>query len=105
MSQGRERGTHQVKRITAFVGSARKKHTYHAAARLLELVRSGSDIDVEIVGLSENNLEICKGCRACCDHGEELCPLDDDRDLLTDKMMASDGVVFATPNSSFQVSI
>ena len=93
-----------MKKVTAFVGSARKKHTYHAAARLLELVQSRSDIEVEIVRLSDHHLEICRGCKACCDHGEELCPLKDDRDLLIGKMRASDGVVFATPNYSFQVS-
>ncbi len=36
--------------------------------------------------------------------GEERCPLKDDRDLLIEKMMTSDGVVFASPNYSFQVS-
>jgi multimeric flavodoxin WrbA len=95
-----------VKRVTAFVGSARRKHTYNAAVRLLEDIqsRNDSEFDVEIVRLGEHHLEICRGCKACCDHGEELCPLEDDRDLLIGKMMASDGVVFATPNYSFQVS-
>jgi hypothetical protein len=36
--------------------------------------------------------------------GEEFCPLKDDRDVLIEKMMSSDGVVFACPNFSFQVS-
>jgi multimeric flavodoxin WrbA len=36
--------------------------------------------------------------------GEEFCPLKDDRDVMIEKMTASDGVVFATPNYSFQVS-
>jgi NAD(P)H-dependent FMN reductase len=38
------------------------------------------------------------------DKGEELCPLKDDRDTLIDKLMKSDGVIFASPNYSFQVS-
>jgi multimeric flavodoxin WrbA len=29
--------------------------------------------------------------------GEEFCPLKDERDLLIEKMMSSDGVVFACP--------
>ena len=40
----------------------------------------------------------------CIDKGEELCPLKDDRDLLIEKIMHSDGVLFASPNYSFQVS-
>jgi hypothetical protein len=40
----------------------------------------------------------------CFAKGEEHCPLRDDRDVLIEKMMASDGVVFASPNYSFQVS-
>jgi len=38
------------------------------------------------------------------DRGEEYCPLKDDRDVLIEKMTASDGVVLASPNYSFQVS-
>jgi len=38
------------------------------------------------------------------DKGEELCPLHDDRDLLIEKIMSSDGILFASPNYSFHVS-
>jgi multimeric flavodoxin WrbA len=45
-----------------------------------------------------------KGCKRCLDKGEELCPLKDDRDNLIDKMIHSDGVIFASSNYSFHVS-
>ena len=93
-----------MKKVTAFVGSARKKHTYNAAAQFLGNLQTVGDIDVEIVRLSEYRLETCKGCKVCFEKGEEHCPLKDDRDVLIEKMMASDGVVFASPNYSFQVS-
>jgi multimeric flavodoxin WrbA len=93
-----------MKKVTAFVGSARKKHTYNAVAQFLNNLQSMGDIEVEIVRLSDYQLQPCKGCKVCCDKGEERCPLKDDRDVLIDKMMASDGVVFASPNYSFQVS-
>ena len=38
------------------------------------------------------------------DRGEERCPLKDERDLLMGKIDQSDGVIFASPNYSFQVS-
>ncbi len=40
----------------------------------------------------------------CFDKGEEYCSSKDDRDLLMEKMNNSDGVIFATPNYSFQVT-
>jgi multimeric flavodoxin WrbA len=93
-----------VKKVTALVGSARKKHTYRAAAQFLSNLQSMGDIETEIVRLSDYQLQVCRGCKLCCDRGEELCPLKDDRDVLVEKMMGSDGVVFASPNYSFQVS-
>jgi multimeric flavodoxin WrbA len=91
-------------KVTVFVGSARKKHTYNAAKRFLHNLQSMGNVEGEIVVLSDFHLEICKGCKLCTDKGEELCPLKDDRDLLLEKLFASDGVVFATPNYSFNVS-
>ena len=91
-------------KVTAFVGSARKQHTYHATEQFLHNLQSLGNVDYEIVRLSEYNLQICKGCKLCTDKGEEFCPLNDDRDKLVEKMAQSDGVVFASPNYAFQVS-
>ena len=93
-----------MKKVTAFIGSARKGHTYDAVAQFLSALQSLGDVEVEIVRLSDYRIEICKGCQVCFAKGEEHCPLKDDRDVLIEKMMASDGVVFASPNYSFQVS-
>jgi multimeric flavodoxin WrbA len=93
-----------MKRITAFVGSARKKYTHDAVVQFLSHLQSMGDIEYEIVRLSDYRLEFCRGCKVCFEKGEEHCPLKDDRDVLIEKMMASDGVVFASPNYLFQVS-
>ena len=93
-----------MKSVTAFLGSARKKHTYNAVHQFLENLQSLGEVEYEIVALSDHRLGICKGCQLCFDKGEEFCPLKDDRDVLIEKIMASDGVVFASPNYSFQVS-
>jgi multimeric flavodoxin WrbA len=93
-----------MKKVTAFVGSARKKHTHYAVGQFLSVLESLGEVEHEIVALSDCNLEVCRGCKACFDKGEPLCPLKDDRDLLIEKMMTSDGVIFASPNYSFQVS-
>jgi multimeric flavodoxin WrbA len=91
-------------KVTAFVGSARRKHTYHATKRFMDNLRSLGNVEGEIVFLSDHHLEICKGCKLCTDRGEELCPLKDDRDMLLEKLFHSDGIVFASPNYSFNVS-
>lgn len=93
-----------MKKVTAFVGSARKKHTYDAAAQLLSNLQSLGEVEVEIVRLSDYRIETCRGCKVCFEKGEAFCPLKDDRDVLIEKLMASDGVVFASPNYAFQVS-
>jgi multimeric flavodoxin WrbA len=93
-----------MKTVTAFVGSARKRHTHHAVVQFLGNLESMGDIECEIVRLSDYRLQACRGCKVCFEKGEERCPLKDDRDVLIEKMMASDGVVFASPNYSFHVS-
>jgi multimeric flavodoxin WrbA len=93
-----------MKKVTAFVGSARKQHTYKAAAQFLSSLQSMGEVESEIVRLHDYRLEYCRGCKVCFARGEEHCPLHDDRDVLIEKLMSSDGVVFASPNYSFQIS-
>jgi multimeric flavodoxin WrbA len=97
-------GGTNVKKVTAFVGSARKRSTHDAALHFLKNLQSFGNVEYEIVALKDYHLELCRGCRRCLDKGEEYCPQKDDRDLLIEKLMASDGVVLASPNYSFQVS-
>ncbi|MHB9027569.1 MAG: flavodoxin family protein [Candidatus Latescibacterota bacterium] len=93
-----------MKRVTAFIGTARKKSTCYAVRRFGDNLQSLGDIEYEAVTLNDHQLGICRGCKLCFVKGEEFCPLRDDRDELIGKMMESDGVVFATPNYSYQVS-
>lgn len=92
------------KRVTAFVGTARKKSTYNAVRQFLDNLKSLGNVECEIVILNDHHLGICRGCKTCFAKGEEFCPVKDDRDVLIEKMMASDGVIFASPNYSFNVS-
>ena len=93
-----------MKKVTAFVGSARKRHTYNAVLQFLNNLQALGDVEYEIVVLSDHHIGTCRGCRLCMDKGEEFCPHKDERDVLIEKIMASDGIVFASPNYSFQVS-
>ena len=55
------------------------------------------EVETELVTLSDYRIGTCRGCRLCFEKGEENCPMKDDRDVLIGKIMASDGVVFASP--------
>ena len=88
-----------VKKVTAFVASSRKQHTYDAVRQFLGHLQSLGDVECEIVVLRDHRLGICRGCKVCFEKGEESCPLQDDRDILIERMMASDGVVFASPRN------
>ncbi len=95
----------RTRKVTVFVGSAhRGGATTRAAGLFLESLESYGDVRGEIVVLSDYTIGVCHGCKNCTNRGEERCPLKDDRDVLIEKMMSSDGVVFASPNYSFQVS-
>jgi multimeric flavodoxin WrbA len=91
-------------KVTAFVGSARKGQTHRATGKILNKLQELGNVKTEMVVLSDYHLQICRGCKTCLDKGEEFCQLQDDRDTLIEKMNQSDGVIFATPNYSFQVS-
>ena len=91
-------------KVTAFIGSGRKRHSYIACEKFLQNLHSTGNVEYELVRLSDYNLGTCKGCRVCFDKGEQYCPFKDDRDKLFEKMKNSDGVIFASPNYSFQVS-
>jgi multimeric flavodoxin WrbA len=93
-----------MKKVTVFVGSAHKGNTYKAVVQFMNNLQALGEVEYEIVTLSNYKLGLCRGCRVCFERGEEFCPLKDDRDVLFEKINASDGVVFATPNYSFQLS-
>ena len=93
-----------MKRVTAFVGSAHRKNTYQAVVQFMNNLQALGEVECEIVTLSDYKLGMCRGCRLCFEKGEAFCPLKDDRDVLFDKIKASDGVIFATPNYTFGMS-
>lgn len=93
-----------MKRVTAFVGSARKGNTHQAVTQFLAKLQDLGDLEAEIVALSDYTLKPCRGCQVCFEVGEELCPLKDDRDVLMAKVADSDGIIWASPNYCGDVS-
>ena len=64
-----------MKSVTAFVGSARRHGvTYRAARQFLDQLESFGDVRIEIVFLSDHDIRLCCGCKACFIRGEESAP-------------------------------
>jgi len=83
-------------KVLVIMGSLRKKNTYQTVKKI-ENILSGN-YEFEYVFLNEQDLKNCKGCHLCISHGEDKCPLNDDRDLIIEKIEQSDGVILASPN-------
>lgn len=90
-------------KILAIIGSPRgmKGNT----GRLLEEVLSGlyeDSAEIEIISLSETRLSPCVACDTC--HKSGVCPIDDDYEVIKEKLIASDAFILASPNYIFSVT-
>lgn len=93
-----------MKKIVAIIGSPRKGETYKAVRELEQKLKSYEEMDFGYALLKNVYLERCRGCGVCLEKGEEYCPLKDDRDGIFNSMMESDGIIFASPVYSLQVT-
>lgn len=88
-------------KITAISGSPRKGNTY----KMLKFIEEKyPGIDYKVYSLKDTDLKRCTGCYQCISQGEDRCPHKDDRDKIIEDMMASDGVIFASPVYTNHVS-
>ena len=90
-------------KILAIISSHRKNgHTSKVVSLLKEemeklALQNEEFIEFEKIFLGDFEINHCKGCRACMDRGEELCPWKDDVPLLKSKIHEADAVIFASP--------
>ena len=89
--------------ILAIISSNRKRgHTSKIVSILKEQVekitKKNQDIfKFETIFLGDFEINHCKGCRTCIDHGEELCPWKDDVPLIKSKIKEANAIIFASP--------
>ncbi len=83
-------------KIVILNGSPRKGNTYTAISTLVAGIdAAGKDHEVEVVDTYKLDVAPCKGCNACgCYKG---CVDQDDTNMIVDKLVAADMIVFATP--------
>jgi multimeric flavodoxin WrbA len=69
----------------------------NTVAMLNEALKSAKadGAEVELYSVAGKNLQPCDGCWACLKTGK--CCIDDDMDVLLDKILEADGLIFGTP--------
>ncbi len=94
-----------TKKIVVLMGSPRKGNTFRACEEFREHLQKVCPAEFEYVWLKDAHIEPCKGCFVCFPRGEDKCPhrADDVRNIVQ-KMEDADGVIFATPVYSWNVS-
>lgn len=85
-------------KVLVIIGSLRKKNTYETVKKIEHYHKEYSDIEYEYLFLKDIHFEQCKGCFVCISHGEDKCPLKDERDVVCSKIESSDGILLACPN-------
>lgn len=93
-----------TRKVIAIMGSPRKGRTFEAVDIFEKRLKELGNIDFEYIFLKDVNLKECRGCGLCLEKGEEFCPIEDDRAEIFAKMIEADGVIFATPVYSLQVT-
>ena len=90
-----------MKKITALLGSKRKKNTYKLLMEIKEVLLK-NNMELEIIELYKYDIKDCIGCYHCVLKGG--CVLKDDTCEIMDKLISSDGIILASPVYLQQVS-
>jgi multimeric flavodoxin WrbA len=93
-------------KIMAIVGSPRKGSNVDILIdKVLEGVKSKTDVEVEKVYIYESDIKYCTGCGAhSILQGAKDCPLGDDMDGILKRMQQADAFIFGSPNHGRTIS-
>ena len=82
------------KKVLAINSSKRKKNTYNLLVQIKEQLKE-INIDVDIINLYDYTIKDCLGCESCI--LKDKCFIDDDVDMIMNKMQEYDGIILSTP--------
>ena len=91
-------------KILAIIGSPRKGNTIRNVQKIETILNRNDDVVFEYIELNNVDLKQCIGCFMCIKKGHECCPLKDDKQIIFEKMLESDGIIISTPAYNFNVS-
>ena len=90
------------KNVLIISTSLRNPSSSEILAKEVEKGAKDAGHNVEFVTLKDKNISFCKGCLAC--QRLKHCVIDDDANLITDKIKCSDVIVWATPVYYYELS-
>lgn len=90
------------KNVLIISTSLRNPSSSEILAKEVEKGAKDAGHNVEFVTLKDKNISFCKGCLAC--QRLKHCVIDDDANLITDKIKSSDVIVWATPVYYYEMS-
>lgn len=82
------------KKVVAINSSRKKGNTYNQILKIQDMLHK-SNINVEIINLFDYRVKECLGCELCLRKGS--CHLDDDANLLMNKLTQYDGIILSSP--------
>lgn len=92
-----------MSKILILNGSPRKNgNTYNLALSFAKGAEKNND--VEILSIRDYNINPCKGCNRCFENDSNACVLNDDMNLIYEKMKEADIVVIASPVYFYGIS-
>ena len=85
-------------KVLAIIGSPQRKgNSYKVTKSIEEKMKEMGEVEFDYLFLRDAHLEQCRGCFTCITKGEELYPLEDDRDKILEQMLAADGLALVSP--------
>ena len=82
------------KKVIAINSSKRKKNTYNIINDIKNQL-SNKNVEIEIINLFDFQIDCCLGCESCI-RGKS-CSLNDDTEILMEKLISCDGVILSSP--------
>ncbi|GAA0717329.1 flavodoxin family protein [Clostridium malenominatum] len=83
-----------MKKVLAINSSIRKNNTFNLLKKI-EKKLNEKDIMVDFINLKDYNIKECVGCELCIT--KDICNLNDDMDILMNKLKNYDGIIISTP--------
>lgn len=90
-------------KIVSVVSSCRPNGNTEQLVKLLEnslakmAEEQNASLQIEHISLSKADVQLCCGCRACFERGEQYCPRKDDILKIRDTILSANGVILASP--------
>lgn len=89
-------------KIVIINGSPRKNGTTASILRRMEKRLAENGADTEFFNIGDMDISPCKGCCSCYKTGR--CFIEDDGEMLSDKIAAADGIIIGSPTYASNVS-